>query len=139
VATDNVYIPNDGAIAALAAWLASVVGPATARLYDNNLPYLPTRVLADYNEASFAGYAPIVGVAWGVIFLNIAGKAESDSPALNWTFTAGAGTQPVFGIYFTDNPATKLQAVVPFSTPFVFAPANRNMSKLVQLTDVSEL
>lgn len=135
----NVFVPKVGATAALSAWLASVVGPANAHLYSSNTIYNPDRVLADYTEASFPGYAPVLGVAWGVIFINVAGKSESDSPALNWTFTGGSGTAPVFGIYLTDATDTFLQAVIPFSSPFVFSPSQPNLSQVIQLTDVSEL
>ena len=137
--TDNVYIPQEGAIAALDAWVQSADGPVLAHLYDNNPAYIPTRVLADYQEASFVGYAPVGPFAWTMAITNGAGKAQVESPGLNFRFTGGSGTAVVYGLYLTDDPATRLLAVVPFLSPFIFSPANPALNRVVQLTDISEL
>lgn len=139
MATDNIFIPQTGARAALDDWLAALDGPSSARLYVNNLPYLPTRVLADYVEASFVGYAAVGPIPWSPAFTNMAGKAQSDSLNCVWTFTGGAGTAMVFGIYLTDLAGLKLLAVVPLLVPVTLAPANPSLSRVLSLTDRSEL
>lgn len=132
-------MPNVGALSALEAWLAAADGPLTAILYSSNTPYLPTRVLADYTEASFVGYAPVSPLVWGPTFINGGGKAESDSQLLVWTFTGGAGTAVVYGVLLTDPGITEIRAVIPFLNPFIFSPSNTGLALVAQLTDVSEL
>jgi len=139
MASDNIFVPKSGAIAALDAWLAAVKAPLLAHLYDNNVVYNPDRVLADYNEASFVGYSAQGPISWPPAFTNGTGKAESDSPTLTWNFTGGSGTHTVYGIYVTDDPAAELLLVIPFLTPFTFSPSANSLSKAIQLTDVSEL
>lgn len=136
---DSIFIPEEGARARLAAWLASADGPALAHLYDNNPAYNPQRTLADYQEASFAGYAEVGPVGWGGVSTNPQGKAEGSSPPCLWTFTAGAGTAVVYGIYLTDDPPTTLLAVIPFLEPVILTPGSPNLVKSLRLTDVSEL
>jgi hypothetical protein len=137
--TNNIYIPHQGALSDIAGWIAGDLGPAVARLYSVNVPYLPTRVCGNYTEAAFPGYAPASPLAWGVPFINGGGKAESDSAVLTWTDTALAGTYQVFGIYVTNVPLTKLLMVIPFLGPFVFSPSNNVLSYMLQATEVSEL
>ena len=139
LATDNVFVPQQGAISDLASWIAGDLGSAAVRLYVNNVVYGPTRVCSDYTEASFSGYSPISSPPWGVPFTNSGGKGETDSPALNFTFTGASGTFPIFGMFVTDPSQTKLLLVVPFVIPFVFSPTNPNLSTVLQVTEVSEL
>jgi len=138
MATESVRLPNDGALTVLDKFLAGSDGPALAHLYDNNPVYSPANVLADFNEASFVGYAAVGPIAWPAPSINPGGKAESDSGTIAWTFTAGAGTATAFGIYFTDDPPTKLLLVIPFLDPFIFSPGNPTLSKATKLTEVSE-
>jgi len=136
---DNVYFPQEGAKAALDAFLASSDGPAYARLYDNAVPFDPTNTLADYNEASFSGYAAVGPITWPAASINGEGKAQADSPALDFTFTAGAGTATVQGLYFTDATNTILIAVVPLVGAVILTPAQPTLSRVVAMTDVGEL
>jgi len=136
---DTVYIPEEGAGARLAAWLASSDGPALAHLYDNNPAYNPQRVLADYQESAFTGYAAVGPLGWGGVSTNPQGKAQGSTSPLLWTFTAGAGTAVVYGMYLTDDPPTVLLAVIPFLDAIVLTPGSPNLVKSVRLTDVSEL
>lgn len=137
--SDPLFIPQTGAIAALSSWLAATDKPATARLYVNNIGYLPTRLLTDYTEAAFVGYAPLGPIAWGAVFTNLGGKAETDSSNLSWTFTGGSGSIPVYGIYLTNPLNTKLLAVIPFLSPAILTPGSPTVSRSLQLTDRSEL
>lgn len=139
MATDSVFYPEEATLSALDTWLASPDGPVIARLYSNNLPYLPTRVLGDYVEAAFMGYAPVGPITWPAATINGQGKAQADSPALDFHFTGGSGTATVFGMYFTDDPPSKLKAVVPFLAPVVLSPSNQDLAKVARLTEVSEL
>jgi len=136
---DNVYFPQEGAKAALDAFLASTDGPVYARLYDNAVSFDPTRTLADYNEASFTGYNPVGPITWPAASINGEGKAQADSPALDFTFTGGAGTATVQGLYFTDDANTVLIAVVPLVGAMVLTPAQPTLSRIVAMTDVGEL
>jgi len=138
MATESVRLPNDGALTVLDKFLAGSDGPALAHLYDNNVVYSPLNDLADYNESSFVGYAAVGPISWPAAAINPGGKAESDSGTMVWQFTAGAGTATAFGIYFTDDPPTKLLLVVPFLDPFVFSPGNATLSKALKVTEVSE-
>lgn len=139
MATDQVYIPEEGARARLVAWLAGSDGPSLAHLFDNNPAYNPQRVLADYQEASFAGYAAVGPIAWGGVSTNPQGKAEGASPPISFTFTGGVGTAVVYGLYLTDDPPTKLLAVIPFLDALILTPGAPTVSKSIKLTDVSEL
>jgi len=134
-----IYIPEEGALARLDAWINDPSGPLAARLYSNDLAYNPTRTLADYVEASFTGYAPVDPVTWGPPFTNGGGKAESDSGVCSWLFTAGSGTAVVYGVYLTDSSNTVLLAVIPFVPAVVLSPSSPGLSRQLQLTDVSEL
>jgi hypothetical protein len=136
---DNIFVPQGGAIAALTSWLAATDAPLLAHLYVNNINYVPTRVLADYTEASFVGYAAQGPIGWGPVFTNGVGKAESDSPNLTWTFTGATGTFPVFGIYLTNVTITKLLCVIPFLHPVILTPTAPALTRSLQITDRSEL
>lgn len=139
VSADSLFLPNQGGISDLSNWIAGDLGSAFARLYTNNLVYLPTRVPADFTEAAFAGYSPQGALAWSPPFLNGMGKIETDSRVITFNFTAGSGTQPVFGLYVTDLLKTKLLLVMPFLMPFIFSPANNSLTRVIQLTQMSQL
>ena len=136
---DNVYIPQQGSLSDLRNWIAGELGSCLVKLYVSNTPYLATNVPGDYTEASFAGYAPIVSPAWPAPFINGSGAAESDSPVLTWTYTAGAGTVTVFGVFITDSTGTELLAVVPFQAPIVLSPASPSLVRSIQLAMISML
>jgi len=139
LSTDNVYVPQQGALNDLENWIAGDLGSCRVRLYISNTPFLPTRVVADYTEASFTGYAPIVGPAWGAPFVNGGGQAETDTPTLTWHYTAGSGTATVFGVFVTDSSGAKLLLVVPFQNPEVLSPAINSLNRVLQVTCISQL
>jgi len=139
MASENIQIPQEGQLSDLAAWIAGDLGSAYARLYISNTPFLPTRVCTDYTEASFTGYAPANPLAFGTPFVNGAQVGETDSGALNWNYTAGAGTADVFGIYVTDAAKTKLLAVIPFLSPVTLSPSNNTLTRVIQLTCISQV
>jgi len=58
---------------------------------------------------------------------------------LNWNYTAGAGTADVFGIYVTDAAKTKLLAVIPFLSPVTLSPSNNTLTRVIQLTCISQV
>ena len=135
----SAFIPKQGTLSDLAGWIAGDLGAAVARLYSSNTVYTPDRVPSDYTEASFIGYSPISPLAWLTPFINSAGKAETDSQVLVWTFAGSSGTATAFGLYLTDPSQTKLLAVVPFITPVTLTPTDTTLSYVCQLTEVSEL
>ena len=137
--TSNLYLPNQGALSDLAGWIAGDLGSALVRLYENSVPYLPTNTCGDYTQCSFVGYAPVGPVVWGAPYINGTGQAETDSPPLMWSFTAGSGTALVNGIYVTDTGLTQLLLVIPFITPITLDPANPNLNQVIQLTEISQI
>lgn len=137
--TDNVYMPKQGAKSDLDAWISGDLGIAYARLYVNSVAYTPDRICADFTEASFAGYAPINGIAWVPAFINGSGKAETDSPPLTYLFTAGVGTAFVYGMYVTDAALSKLLLVIPFLAGVTLSPGSNTLTRTLQVTDTSEL
>ncbi len=139
MSVDSVYVPQSGAMSDLEAWIAGALGSCKVRLYVSNTPYLPTRIPADYTEASFPGYAPVASPAWGSVFINGGGAAETDSPVLTFTFASSSGTATVFGIYVTDSSGTVLLLVVPFQAPVVLSPGSPDVSRSLQVTAISQL
>jgi hypothetical protein len=138
MSVDTLFVPKQGALSDLADWIAGDLGSCYVRLYVNNVVYTPDRVCGDYTEASFAGYSPASGFSWGAPFTNLAGKAETDSPALTFTFTGATGTHTAFGIFITDAAQSKLLAVIPFLAPVIFSPGSPTETRMVQVTEVSE-
>lgn len=139
MSVDNVFIPKQGTLSDIAGWIAGDLGSALVRLYDNAHVFSPNDTPASYSEVSFAGYAPAGPVAWTAPVINGSGKAETDSPPLTWTFTAGVGTALVRGIFVTDVAKTKLLLVVPFNQVVTLTPAQPVLSRTLQVTEVSEL
>lgn len=136
---DNVYIPQSGGVSDLNDWILGALGTCLVKLYASNTPYLPTNIASDYTEASFVGYAAVPSPSWSAAYINGSGAAETDSPPLTWTFTAGSGTATVFGLYITDSTGTALLAVVPFQSPVILTPTVPTVSRTVQLTAISQL
>jgi hypothetical protein len=139
MSSDVVRYPQVGTKSELAGWIAGDLGSCKVKLYSSNTPYLPTRVVGDYTEATFVGYAQISSPAWGTPFTNGAGQAETDSPVLNWTFTGSSGTAQVFGIYITDSAETKLLVVVPFLNPVTLTPTDTVLSRTVAIQAIDSL
>jgi hypothetical protein len=135
----SIYYPQVAARRALDLFAGAANGPSIAKLYASNTPYLATRVIGDYTEASFAGYAQFGPLAWPLSATNGSGKAETSGPTPTFTYTAGAGTATVFGMLLCDSAGTTLLGVVPFLVPFVFSPANNVLTLAPALTEVSEL
>lgn len=137
--TDNVYVPQQGSLSDLAGWIAGDLGAALVRLYDSFVLYSPTLTPAAFHEASFTGYAPLGPIAWTPPFVNGGGKAETDSPVLTWTRAIMVGTASIYGVYVTNPAKTKLLLVSPFLTPQDLTSAEPSLSRLLQVTEVSEL
>lgn len=136
---DIVRFPHEGDLSELEAWIAGELGTCYARLFDSYVPWDPGNTVADYNEATFTGYAPINGISWGSPFINGDGKAETDSPSLTWTFTAGAGSTDVYGWMLTDSTGTKLLAVCQFVNIVTLTPGQPNLSRVIQVCVVGEV
>lgn len=135
----NMFLPQQGALSDLAAWIAGDLGTAYARLYTNPRVFSPTDTCADYTEAAWPGYVPVQPLVWTAPVINGGGKAETDSQVLTYTYSSGLGTGLANGIYITDPGKTKLLAVFPFLAPVVFAPATPTFSFGAIVTQVSEL
>lgn len=139
MANDIVRIPHQGDISDLSGWIAGELGGARARLFDTPHVFNPGDTPASYHEASFVGYAPQGPVVWNPPFINVGGKAESDSQVLTWTFSAGVGTATVYGWFLTDATGLKLLAACSFVSPVVLQPASPSLSRIIQMTAVGEL
>lgn len=137
--TQNLYVPQQGQLSDLAGWIAGDLGGARARLYVSNTPYLSTRVITDYTEASFPGYAPAGPFAWSAPFINGTNQAETDASPATWALSASSGVYVVFGILVVDSPGTKLLSVVPFVNPFNFTPTTPSLTYVLQMTETSKL
>jgi hypothetical protein len=135
---DQLLITNDGALDVTDSWRARL-NAGRVRLFD--LPHIPAHAdtPASYHEASFVGYAPFAPPAFGVPFLNGGGKAETDSTVLMWNFTAGVGTATIYGWYITDVSGLKVLAACKFLVPVVLTPVSPTLTRIIQITDVSEL
>lgn len=97
---------DEGAADALNAVVtAPSMNASKLRLFKNNLVPDNTKVLADFTEADFAGYAPISLSGFSVP--SVAAHVASSSPAPA-TFTITAGSQNVYGWYVTNSAGTKL-------------------------------
>lgn len=139
MSVDSLFLPNQGALSDLASWIAGDLGPAVARLYTNNIVYLPTRVPADFTEAAFAGYVPQASLAWTPPYLNMSSKAETDSRPITFVYSSGSGTVATFGLIVTDVGKTKLLLAMPFQTPFIFSPTQNSLTRVIQVTEMSQL
>ena len=133
-------IPDQGAVDDLAGHIALRLGTSIARLWD--VFRVPHRAdtPASFHEASFPGYVPQAALGWTPPAINGAGKAETDSRILTWTFTAGVGTARVYGVFVTDVSGLRLEAVYQFvGGQVVLTPVNPNLTLALQYTGVSEL
>jgi hypothetical protein len=137
--SDPIQIPRQGSLSDLDNWRTGDLAGAILHLFDNFHTFAPTDTPADYNEASFVGYAPITPIGWSFPTINIAGKAETSSPPLTFNFTAGVGTALVYGWYLTDSTGTVLLAVCHFNSPVTLTPAQPALTRTVSLTATSEV
>lgn len=138
MALPNIMIPNDGAVEDLEAYRA-VLNLGSVRLFQNNYIPVHTTVPADLTECSFTGYAPVSTPSFGAAFLNGSGSAEIDSTLCSWTFTAGAGSTVVYGLYVLNAAGTKVLAISRFGSPITLTPGSPTIAKVLQLTAISQL
>lgn len=78
---------------------------AKLRLFKNNVTPDNTKVIGDFTEATFSGYAAISLTGWSAAAVT-AHVAQSDPTA--GTFTITSGTQAIYGWYVTDSGGTVL-------------------------------
>lgn len=135
----TVHFPQQGALSDLAGWLAGDLGTAYARLYSNNVAFLPTNTLASYTEAAFPGYAPVGSLGWSVPYVNGQGKAQTDSNPVLFRLNSNSGSYAVYGLYITDSANSKLLAVLSLLQPFLFTASNNELLRMLSITCVSEL
>jgi len=134
---EGAVITDAGAIADLDAFRV-LLNDGRVALWDNNFNPTKASVLADFNEASFVGYASISPAGFAAAFLNGDGKAETDSAVLLWTFTAGSGTAVVYGWMVIDQADAEVLAFQKFLSPVVLTPGSPNLSRVIQIGAVSE-
>lgn len=103
----------DGGLNAIlnAAFSSSLPQFATGRLrlYKNNVTPSNANVLADFTEATFAGYASQVYTAANWPTAAAVAHVSTTSASVK-TFTITSGTQDIYGWYFTDSGGTVLLA-----------------------------
>lgn len=98
----------------------------TARLFTNNITPAVGDVIGNYTEATFTGYAPVSLTGWSAA--SVASHIGSTT-ASNATFTITAGTQNIYGVYFTEpggSPTKLYGAVRDPSAPVALDAANTN-------------
>lgn len=77
-----------------------IADTVTIRLYQNNWVPAATDILADYTEATFAGYTPVIFNDWNP--LSILGTFCSiDAPTKGFAATGGPANS-IYGYYVTD-------------------------------------
>ena len=97
-----IVLSNDGR-----RWAASIL-TLNARglllgLFVNDFVPTPDNVLLDFTLATFSDYSPFAFDAWGAVFLNDQGDAESDYPAVIFRVGPGGGSDTVYGYLVYDN------------------------------------
>ena len=129
---------DDGAKDDLETWRANLDAGFVC-LFDNN--FIPDRqsVPADFNEASFTGYARVQPAGFAAPFINGDGKAEIDSAAVDFTFTGGSGSAFIFGWYLLNAAETEVLMFCKFLVPVDLTPAMPLLSRVLKVTAVSEL
>lgn len=122
------------------AWLNDPANNVKLRLYSNNYTPVHTSLFANFTECSFVGYVAKTP-NFGAAFLNIASQAEIDAAAETWTFTAGAGTTTIFGIYLTYDTGggDTVICAAKFAVPVTLTVGSPNTTHQMQLTGQSVL
>lgn len=72
----------------------------TIHLYQNDLTPTGETVLGDFEESTFAGYAPQSLPDWSPTYTNSLQRGETDYPLLVWSLT-GPPFQAIYGYYVT--------------------------------------
>jgi hypothetical protein len=101
------------------------VSNANIRLFSNNFTPDPSKVLADFTEATYTGYAAqVLTTAFASSFKVIDGKYQSDSATFTFTCTSGS-SQTIYGWYITVNPSgtTTVRLSGLFPAPITMAPS----------------
>lgn len=118
----------------LAAILAALANGWKIRLYKNNVTPDDTSDVSDFMEATFTGYAALTPT-W-TPGTDSFGNALITSDTLNYSFTAGSGSQLIYGYYITDpsQPGEPLVGAEIFGTSVTFTPGNPNLALVVTVT-----
>jgi hypothetical protein len=103
--------------AALAAIEAAALSNFTVHLYSKAISPTPDRVLADFTECTFGGYAPKTGQAWIGPLADPIGHVQLMSQNLVWIRTSVPPGETVYGYYVTDAGNTKLLFFEQLDTP----------------------
>lgn len=87
------------------------------KLFQNDVVPDVNTVLADLDEADFAGYADVNGPTWGTPYIDVDGNALVTAASHEFVASGPTPANTIYGWYMTDDPATKLLAAYRFSTP----------------------
>ena len=101
-------VPNVGEQKLLDVIRTGIFNNATLRLFQNNITPADGDTLATYSVATFTGYANITLNAWGAVFTNGAGKAETDETVRTFTQTGTAVTNTIYGYFVVAADGTTL-------------------------------
>jgi hypothetical protein len=106
-------------------------------LFQNNFVPTPANVLADFTEATFAGYARLsTASAFGVSAKVIDGEYQSNSSL--FTFTASGSTpQTVYGTFIADPTFTNVLYSEAFPTGYVMVNSGLPLVLQYQLREYS--
>jgi len=91
---------------------------AIVHLFKNDVTPDAGMTLAMFEEADYDDYGALT-ITMTTPSMNAEGLIVSRSTALNFEAAAGVDPQPIYGIYVTDNPGTRLIAAQRFDNPQV--------------------
>lgn len=113
--------------------LAAVGGPLAAtelRLGVNNISVGPGTVLADLQEATFAGYAPVAAIAFGSAYIDPNGVVRIDAPSETFEMTATTTLEVVYYWYLVNTAGTALVAIALLDNPVPLTEVSQGLSVL---------
>lgn len=94
-----------------------------------NTPFDLTQdsLLAEFIEATFAGYAASAVVVWGAAFMNQNNEAETLGPSILFAATDAVTPNQVHGYYITNGAGTVWIAAEVFATPVPMVDGDSNL------------
>lgn len=125
-------VVNQGETRALADLLA---GPLKVRLFQNDLPFVPSSVFGDFLAATFPGYVDqVLAGTLSPPAINPLGQAASVSAPVSWVRATSGPPQTVYGylVYWNDLAGNILFAGERFAVPRTLTAAGDSITLQIQ-------
>jgi len=140
---DNIFVNGDGLKRSLDSKTGKAnapIGTGTLRLFTAPMTVNQGRVIGDFTEATFTGYAGVAltGATWPSATLT--GPVATSTYGANVTFTRTSSGAPqlIYGWFLTDAAKTLLYACALFASgPFAMVNAGDSITVVPTLTDQS--